>query len=181
MVYSNDMTLEEYRQFVRSQAREQDGQAIYNESIEHASIVVENLFKNAEKKIDVLSGSFNARVYGRDEVVKEAELFLASSLENKLRIILESDSEESRSLHPFFRACSHFPNLEVRIAPESVQNQYDFHFVVMDGTSYRFEGDKTKPAAVAAFGDEAGAQNLDKIHSLLWDQCQLPASVVTKA
>lgn len=170
------MTLQEYREFVRRRAIEHDGQAIYNESIEHASIVVENLFKNAMEKIVVLSGSFNPRVYGRDEVVKEAELFLALSPENKLQIIIESDLKESRGLHPFFMTCSRFPNLEVRVATPNVQDRYDFHFVAVDEDSYRFKSDKKLPAAISAFGDQAGAKNLGGIHSQLWNLCVPPAS-----
>ncbi len=171
------MTLEEYREFVRSRAMKRNGQVIYNESIEHASIVVENLFKSAEEKIVVLSGSLNPRVYGRDEVVKEAELFLASSTENKLQIILEQDSKKLRDVHPFFITCSRFRNLEVRVATPKVQDQYTFHFVAVDEDSYRFESDKNLPAAVAAFGDRGGATNLSDIHSQLWNMCIPPASL----
>ena len=175
------MTLESYREFVRSRALEHDGRAIYNASTDRASIVVENLFKNARQKIVVLSGSFNARVCGRDEVVKEAELFLASSLENKLQIILESDSKQSREVHPFFMVCSRFPNLEVRVATPEVQDRYEFHFVAADEDSYRFESDKKLPAAIAAFGDEDGGKNLSGIHSHLWNLCGPPASSASKA
>ncbi len=171
------MTLEGYRQFVRSRALEHDGRPIFNESIEHASVVIENLFKSAEGRIDVLSGSLNARVYGRTEVVKEAELFLATSLKNRIRIILESDSSESRAFHPFFMTCSRFPNLETRVAPPEQQDRYGFHFVVVDEDSYRFEDDKRQPQAIGAFGDQKGAKHLRGIHSKLWDNC-IPVSAI---
>ena len=171
------MSLAEYRQYVRSLASKRDGQPIYNASVEHASIVIENLFAKAKSRVDVLSGNLNARVYGREPVVEEAKLFLASSVNNKLRIILEEDSPEDRAIHPFFKACAKSPSVELRIAPEQVQALYGFHFVLMDNDSYRFESDKTKASAVAAFGHGKGAENLDQIYDYLWNLCA-PAYVI---
>ena len=166
------MNLTEYRQFVRSLASKRDGEPIYNASVEHASVVVESLFANADSQVDVLSGVFNARVYGRDPVIEEAKLFLGSSAKNRLRIILEEDSPEDRTIHPFFKACSELPNIELRIVPQDLQELYGFHFVLVDDDSYRFESDKTKPSAVAAFGHKEGAANLASIYQDLWDQCE---------
>ncbi len=165
------MNLAEYRETVRSLASLRDGQPIYNASVDHASVVVENLLANAKQRVDVLSGFLNARVYGRERVVEEARLFLSSKASNRIRVILEQDFPEDRKIHPFFQACSRLPGVELRIAPEDVQNQYDFHFVLVDDDSYRFEQDKTKAAAVAAFGDKEGAENLDGIYEYLWRQC----------
>lgn len=165
------MNLAEYRQHVRTLASKRDGQPIYNATVEHASIVVEHLFSNATRRVDILSGSFNARVYGRTTVVEEAKLFLGSSADNRLRIILEEDSPRDRLVHPFFKACREWPNLELRIASQEVKDQYGFHFVLMDDDSYRFEIDKAKPSAIAAFGHKEGAQNLAGVYEFLWDQC----------
>lgn len=171
------MNLDEYRNHVESIASRRDGEPIYNASVRHASIVIENLFAEAKRRVDVLSGFLNARVYGRQMVVEEARLFLASSANNRLRIILERDSPEDREIHPFFQVCSRFSRVELRIASPSVQSLYDFHFVVMDDDSYRFESDKTKAAAIAAFGHKEGAENLGGIYNYLWDQCS-PVDVI---
>ena len=180
VVYGVKMTFDEYRQFVRSLALKREGQPIFNASIEHASVVIENLFAHAATKVNVLSGVFKPRVYGRDAVITEARLFLASSRKNKLRIILEEDSPPDRSIHPFFTACSSFPNVELRVAPAKVQDLYGFHFVVVDDDCYRFESDKKLPAAVAAFGDSDGAKNLAGIYSVLWDRCE-QVDIIPKA
>ena len=165
------MDLSEFKSYVRSVKAKRDGHPIYNASNDHASVVIENLFASANRRIDVLTGSFNPRVYGRDGVIQEAKLFLATSQDNRLRVILENDSERDRRFHPFFRACSHFPNLEVRTVPTELQQRYGCHFVLVDNDSYRFESDKKRPSAVAAFGDDEGASTLDKAYSLLWGQC----------
>ena len=67
-----------YRQHVRSLAQRHDGGVVFNESIEHASTVIESLFANANHGVDILTGVLNPRVYGREEVITEARLFLAS-------------------------------------------------------------------------------------------------------
>ncbi len=166
------MTLPEYRALVQSLASRRDGTPTYNASVEHASVVIQYLFANAERTVDILSGSLNARVYGRNSVVEEAELFLASSANNKLRIILEKDIPEDRRIHPLFKACSDVSSIELRIASQDVQDRYQFHFVVVDKNSYRFEEDKTKSSAVAAFGHPEGAKNLAKIYEELWADCK---------
>lgn len=166
------MNLPEYREFVRSLASKRDGEPIYNASVMHASIVIESLFANAERRVDVLSGILNARVYGRESVIEEAKLFLALSAKNKLRIILEQDSPEDRTIHPFFKASASMPNIELRVAPQKVQDTYGFHFVLVDNDSYRFESDKSKPSAIAAFGHKEGAENLNEIYEYLWGQCE---------
>ena len=173
------MNLAEYRQHVRMLASKRDGQPIYSASVEHASVVIEHLFSNAVRRVDILSGNLNARVYGRTTVVKEAKLFLGSSADNRLRIILEEDSPRNRRVHPLFKTCWEWPNLELRVASREVQDLYRFHFALMDGDSYRFGCDKTKPAAIAAFGHEKGAQDLDEVYEVLWDQCD-PAEMIPR-
>ena len=165
------MNLIEYKEHVRSLARIRDGEPVFNASVEHAAIAIENLFSSAMAHVDILSGACNARVFGRSAVVEEARLFLASSAENRLRIILEKDVPKDRAIHPFFQMCSEFPNVDLRFASQDVQDQYGFHLIVTDNDNYRFEIDKTKTPAVAAFGDDAGAGNLVDIYEHLWNQC----------
>lgn len=161
-----------YRQKVKAFARECSGEPIFNAAVEHASIVIETIFSVAEKSVSVLSGTLNPRVYGRDEVITEARLFLVSSYRNALRIILESDSPLDRQRHPLLRACAEFDNVQLRLAPPEVQELYDFHFVVANNDCYRFESDKRRPVATTKFGDAEGATNLNKIYEELWQQCR---------
>ena len=170
-------SLDEYRQHVRLLALKRAGDPIYNASAEHASVVIEEMFARARKQVDILSGNLNARVYGRNRVVEEAKLFLASSHTNKLRIIVETDSLRDREIHPFFRAVHDYPNIELRTAPSDVQDLYGFHFLVMDSDSYRFERDKKQAEAIAAFGDRRGAQNIKGIFEQLWELCP-PTNII---
>jgi hypothetical protein len=162
------MSLKDYKAEVKRAAVKRNGKPVYNASLEHASIIVENMFEHAHSNVCILSGALNARVYGREEVVEQAKLFLADP-SHKVRILLEDGSVANRSGHPFFEALDQSENMEIRCLPLATQEQYNFHFMVMDDDSYRFENDRSKCAAVAAFGDPAGAKNMRRIYDILWE------------
>lgn len=165
------MDLTGYRQRIRTLARKRDGQAIYNATVEHATIIVEHLFSNAGESVDILTGSLNPRVYGRDRVIEEAQLFLLTSRENRIRIILEEDLEDVRMMHPLLVALRPYKNVDVKYASDDIRRHYDFHLIVTGNDHYRFEPDKSSPAAVAAFGDPAGGRNLRSVYSTIWSRC----------
>ena len=78
------------------------------------------------------------------------------------------------------RSSEPVPNIRASnyvIAPPAVRDSYDFHFVLTDGNNYRFEDDKTKSAAIAAFGHREGAENLGSIYASLWEACR-PADIL---
>lgn len=166
----HSIDLDEYKHYIRSLAVRKDGQPVLN-----ASVIVERLFATADDKIDILSGFFNAREYGREPVSSEAMLFLASSPDHKMRIILESGTSQDRAVNPFFAECAQVPNLELRKAPLDLQSRYAFHFIVADAASYRFEAGKNSPSAVATFGDTAGAKNLEGIFETLGKKSDVEA------
>lgn len=160
--------MEAYRDRVEKLARQRKGEPIYNGSYDHAAIIVENMFAHARDRMSILSGGLNARVYGPKEVIEQAKLFLADP-RHKLQILVE-DPKVLTTEHPFLEKFWDNENVEVRVVPSGLKSLYDFHFLVMDGDSYRFESDKTSPSAVAAFGDKIGASNMDEIYASLWRQ-----------
>lgn len=165
------MTLDEYRVRVNRIAWARSGGAIYNGSLEHAAVVVEALFTNARTEVMILTGNLNPRVYGRDDVVMQAKLFLASSAENRLRILMEDDKPQNRRLHPFLKELAEYDGFSIRHVPEEVQKSYGFHFVAADDDCYRFERDKSKPFAIAVFGNEEGGSGLASFFEEAWDRC----------
>lgn len=166
-----DSFLAQYRHSLRALAHERTGEVITNASVEHASAVVETMFAEARSEVDILTGTLTPRVYGRDAVVEEARLFLASSYCNRLRVILETDSPRDRKNHPLLNACGEFENVQLRYAPPATQKLYGFHFLVMDTDCFRFEADKSRPNAIATFGYKKGAKNLKGIFETLWNRC----------
>ena len=166
------MTLDEYRVRVNRIAWERSGGAIYNGSLEHAAVVVEALLANATSEVMILTGKLNTRVYGRDDVVMQAKLFLTNSADNRLRILIEEDKPQNRELHPLLRGLSEYKGFSIRHVPEGLQASYGFHFVAADDDCYRFERDKAKPFAIAAFGDREGGVSLASFFDKAWSRCK---------
>ena len=165
------MSLTEYRHHVCDLAIRRDSQPVFNANADHASIVIERLFSSAERSIDILTGTLRPRVYGRDPVIKEAQLFMLTSPDSRIRIILEEDSSDIRMRHPLLVALGEFKNVAVKFADQGVRSRYGFHFMVTDNDNYRFESDKERPAAIASFGHTEGSKNLRDAYSVLWEQC----------
>lgn len=161
------MSLDGYRERVQKLARQRIGEPIFNGSLEHAAIIVENMFAHASSQICILSGKMNARVYGPDEVLEQARLFLAEA-SHSVRILLEDANPDDAKDHPFLEEFADYKNVEVRSVPDEFQELYECHLLVMDEDCYRFEKDKHKHSAIAAFGDTKGSKNLQKVFNSLW-------------
>ncbi len=162
------MSSSDFKTRVREAALVRDGRPLYNGTLDHASILTEAMFASANKHVWILSGKLNARVYGRSEVVEEAKLFLADP-DHEVRILVEDGSDENREGHPLFELCEKMGNAKIRGVPEALSQAYEFHACVMDGDSYRFERNKEKCEAIAAFGDEDGAQNIERLFEMIWN------------
>jgi len=160
--------MEDYVERVARAALERKGEPVFNGSVDHARVIVEALFKHANSKIDIFSGHLNARVYGPDRVVDEAEQFLAGP-SRTLRILLEnSDAVSTR--HPLLARLQGAQNMKIRHLPADISAVINFHLAVADSDCYRFEADKNQVSAVAAWGDKIGGLNLQDIFDSLWNR-----------
>ena len=157
----------EYREEVKEAITTMDGRPVYNRSLEHAAIIVEEMFALAKNEIKLFTGRLNADVYGIPSVVGWAMEFLTGS-DHKVRILIEEQvDEEELQKHPFIRNTSRFDSLEVR---RLIVGMYDpsFHMMLVDDHSYRFEPDKKQPEAVATFGDKDTTDHLNDLFEKLW-------------
>lgn len=157
----------EYRRLIAEKLLKRDGTPIPNGTLRHASLLIEAIFGNAQRSVKILTGELNARVYGTSQVIAKALQFLANS-DHSLDIVFEStfdDGEAAR--HPLLSAIRESPNVQLwRLSP-SATSELKFHCALMDDDSYRYEGDKTKPAAIAAFGDRDFARTLGAVFAAL--------------
>ena len=64
-------------------------------------------------------------------------------------------------------------NAEIRKVPDVLKPTYKFHFLVMDGDSYRFEQDKALPVAGGGIWrrTEGRRRIFRRIFNKLWDAC----------
>ena len=161
-----------YRARVRRLAQDRRGDPIYNDTLDHAAIILQNMFSHARDSVRILTGNLNRDVYGRVEIVKEAQYFIRKSSDHEIYILFEDEeATDSRwwGQHSFLSGLMDYrQQVHLRFIPGDWQATYDFHFVVMDDDSYRFEPDKTMFRAVAAFGDQPGGENLRRVFDHLW-------------
>ncbi len=160
--------MEEYIERVMRAAAERKGEPVFNGSIDHARVIATAMFKHARKSVDIFSCDLNARVYGPDSVLDEAELFLAKK-DHKVRILLEKFSDGSDNQHPFFKRFSGYPNIETKVLDRGLADTINFHLMVADDDCYRFEQDKHNVAAIASWGDAKGGTNLKRLFDALWE------------
>lgn len=156
------MDLDLYRDHITRLAAERTGQAVYNGSADHATIIVENMFAAAQDNVRILSGDLNAKIYGTEPVVQRAKQFLGHS-SHRLQILVE-DVTFSAS-HPLIAAIGDDPNVEIRHIPAALSSRISFHFMTADKDCYRFEGEKNSHVAVAAFGDFDTTAHLTELFS----------------
>ena len=169
---SLNMPLFVYRANVEALADRRMGEPMYNDSIEHAVIILQNILSHARSSVKILTGELNKDAYARRAILEEAKRFVEND-SHTLQILFENetlDSNEMRYQHPFLQAIAGNERVQLRHVPRNLQTTYDFHFVLMDNDSYRFEPDKEKFGAVAAFGDKNGGENLERLFSILWDK-----------
>jgi len=155
--------LKDYRRRVKLLADLRNGGSIFNGSAEHASVIVENLFRVANHHVRILSDKLEARVYGNPNVVQRVEEFLAYS-DHKLDVLVEDASFTSS--HPFIRAVLDNKNVSIRQVDPRVATSLPYHFMTADEDCYRFEEVKGSHKAVAAFGNPA-ALNLANIFNAI--------------
>ncbi len=154
----------EYRRKVISLAESRTGEAIYNGSVEHAIIVIETLFRYAKQTVQILTGSLNPLVYGPMEVVVAAHGFLTEP-DRTVEVVLEDDPIPG---NPFIAMLGELQNLHMRRLRRAGGVVYGCHFVLADGDCYRFEQDKSKVSAVAAFGDREGGEVIAGAFDHVW-------------
>ena len=159
-----------YRARVEALAKERDGEPLYNASIEHATIILQSMLSHAQRSVKLLTGELNKEAYGRRAIVNQVKRFVGEE-SHSLQILYEEEAlgqENTADRHPFLEAVADKSQVELRYVPKGLQSRYGFHFMVIDGESYRFEPNKERFEAVAVFGDREGGKNLEELFSTLW-------------
>jgi hypothetical protein len=153
----------DYAELIQASIVKRDGTPIPNGTIEHATMLIEAMLRNAKSSVRILTGELNARLYGTEQIILAARQFL-SDFDRKLEIVVEGKPEDKEIiLNPLIVAIKSSPNLKIwRLKPER-RDQLKSHFALMDDDSYRYEPDKEEPSAIAAFGDKTFTKQLDKI------------------
>lgn len=165
------IAIPDYRQQVKDAALKRSGEPLYNGSLDHASVLAAAMFEHAKSDVCILTGKLNAHVYAKPDVIQRARLFLATP-GHTVKVLLENPDEIDAEDHPFVKVFGGKDDVTFKHA--DILKELPYHFMVMDGDCYRFEEDKHKPSAIAAFGDSRGGSNLRTVFNDLWEQAGEP-------
>ena len=178
------MADETYVEAVRSAAIKAGlgkSEVIFNRSPEHAGILIASLISTSQSKVDILSGCLSSEVYAYSRVIEEARS--ASSRGNlTIRIALDGRDGDRILLVDELRSQLHnsaFINafradtvsLDVRYVPTEASEQYKNHFVVVDGTAFRYERNFRNTEAFANFNDKKNANELLRRFEVIFSTC----------
>jgi hypothetical protein len=174
------MALEQYRERVRDAILQRTGEVFLNADIDHAGVIVQEAFNGARSAIKILSSRLDPSCYARGTLVESAKVFMADP-DHSTHVLVESplfDPERNFrwDQHPLVSALSGNENFEIRSVPLEWINKYKFNFLLMDDYGFRFEEDRSRAAAVAAFlpaeSDKKQVKNLTSIFDRLWGVSQ---------
>lgn len=160
----------DYIDTVEAAALCKNGDPFLNSLPAHAAVIVQRIIADAYHSVSILSRSLDPKVYGRNRTLDTTSRFLDEA-PRRMRILMEEGNEKAYAENPFLNKFKDRPNVEFRLVPPHLQEKYKFHFLVADNESYRFEPDKTKSAAIVAFGHTEIADKLERVFETLWKRC----------
>lgn len=138
-----------YTNAVEYHSIKKTGEPIYNNSADHAIVVIDYLLRSAKSRIRILTGRLNRQVYDTLPVVRALDGFLDEGG------VLEVISEEEIGIHSEFRKIAEYSAVESNVKFYNLDKtkKIDTHFLISDDDSYRYEPNKEDHKAVASFGD----------------------------
>lgn len=173
-----EQDLASYQQFAQAAAaQESASEAFLNRHVEHAWVIIDLLFRKADRRVEILTGGLNPAIYGDARVVESAIAFLdrswaPSPAEQNLVILLEKDTDCAD--HPLIsRARAYREQIEIRRVPETMRDTYPFHFVIADSKHYRCKKLRGLPEAVVQFNAPETAETLHQLFAQIRDQSRI--------
>ena len=156
-----DLKLINFETHVKSLARNRDGEIFFNSGPEKAKVVIQTLFKVAQKRLDIYSGALDKEIYSKE--LFQSLLDEKGISADQIRVILTKPDNADQELLSYLTE----KNIEVREYPET-----GGHLIVADGDCYRFEHNHESKKAYFAFGavdtDESIIKKLKHAFNEMW-------------
>lgn len=143
-------------------------EVILNHNIEHATVLIEQMFIHAVQTINLLSISLDSRLYAKDNVVSAIKEFLTKD-GTTLNIVTEEKicSNGNAKLLEIFKEFK--GKVTCKEAKSWLSAQYSYNFLIADDATYRFEADKKNHKASAGFHDATIVGKLSGIFKAIND------------
>lgn len=135
-----ELTLEQYKALVTYLKDEKRHDVIDNDTVEHASILVQALVESAKEKIRLHTTSFCEDFYSRPEIKNAFQE--ASERNIEMDIISRNDLDENSVFQEYQTM---FPNLHITTLPEGIKVEHENeiitlnNFMLIDHNGIRYE------------------------------------------
>lgn len=155
----------EYRTIIERFARDRIDARVPNGLPQHASILIETMFRSATAEIRIFSRELDEKVFGSSEIKNAVIKFISNKPYANLKILLQKNHDEKWiNNHFLVNAIKQIDGLhgrvEIRNAAGSYAKDDTNHFAVMDNDGFRFELDHDNCKAVANFNEPKTAKKL---------------------
>ena len=165
--------IDEYRKMLDQLFESNSSSIISNSSTAHAIPLIAKLFQHAKKEVMIFTGAMNTDIYGVDEVVDSAGTFLIGN-EGKLSIIVQKSSDMVSDEDLVSKENCLIEKIKNRFGDTALHNvslfrasadlsTVNYHFMVVDGSAFRYEPDNTKHEALASFNHKEVGEKLESI------------------
>lgn len=152
------MNIEKYENKVIEYLNAQQDDIILNSDINHAGILIKQIFLNAVHTVNLLSNKLDAELYERVEIINAIQSFLNRG--GKLNVAIEGKIDKN-STNIQELLTKH--GIQPTVVPDWLQKQYEYNFLTMDDTGYRFESSREEHKASVNFGDKNQTKKLNAI------------------
>lgn len=150
---------DEFQRYVTKVADAKNGEAVLNSSAEHARIVLETMLGRAREEVLLYTGGLDSFGYGSQQSLKSTVHFLKENPHGLLTILTDIPSRADHTWHETLKNEGVADRVQLRHLPSDAKGGSSAHFLVTDGTSYRFEPDlKDGRTGIAEFGNKDRAQ-----------------------
>ena len=140
----------EYQKRIEQKAKEDSSDLISNSTAEHAKILIATIFYKASKNIKILTGYLNPLVYDDRRVIDSIIWFLRKP-NTKVEIVVQ-ENHSSLNSNELVNSTKDKSNCTIKEANEQDKNE-EYHFIVADGKSFRYEPNKEKSVGIGCFNN----------------------------
>ena len=176
--YDESALPEQYKAFVREQAKTNGAAAIPNRTLHSAIFIMKQFFGIANDQVRVMAGQVPDLVFRE----LEPEIMAAVQRGAILRIVVWEEKKESIVSPTLLRIMEHYPaKIELRFVGSSPSADRIAHFMTVDGHAYRLEqphprfwvveektAEQMAVQAQACFYELGVSAQLDKIFDQVW-------------
>lgn len=174
--------MEEYKAYIEELAEHNKNVVFFNSGPEHASLVMENIFRSSRHDIRIFAGYMSGEVSDKENYKSGLTDFFQRG--GKIRILLQSDKKIPEKEPPIFKLLKFFSlvkpgSVEVKESKRARVFQADdktakeIHFTTGDDRMYRIEDDISSFSASGNFNDPETVKSLNAMFDEMYKQANV--------